>query len=637
VLIPVLFPRTINQERLTLPSTPAAGHYDERRGECEAGRCRPSLVRFGCRIDCKADELTPDSIREALRTYLQPIKHDDPKLDFYTMYKRETMEYDTEYMQKYNDDLNTTLIFVRFHVPIVTTQHSQRSQAGLFSAVSSAFVIAVQPKLEADHTERSEAYLRAILLSLNRSIVPDEDPVAPSAWNGPPAEIVTTSDLLYASLLMSLLAAFVAMLGKQWLNRYLRHTGGSMIERCGDRQRKFDGLEKWPFRMCMESLPIMLQIALLLLMCGLSRYIWSVNTSVGRVVISFTALGVVFYIAVVIAGTSSYECPFQTPASIGLRQLRDNKTTQSLLTSLFPTRIISLIGAGWRNTRRMVVSSGIHSMATKFGYQTVTLLLRIDRAVGNAKQRLVQCIQIFRRAWLLPITVEGPPLPRHGPGLRVRVWNVESIRKQNMDNARCVSWVLRNITDPEAIDSAIRLAGTIRWFDGGSNHDPPFEFIVSTFEACFDSTKQLYPGIRDRAYFSAQAILQINTGARAQSSELASKYPIPTPAVPSSTFQHTDPDLHHVIRMLECNRGPGKPTLDFPKGDTNTDAHSLWMSNLFVDLTRVGPNPILKSYESYLSVAVTNHQAAIANTLLMWYMLLGGHVEEETFWAVDKS
>jgi hypothetical protein len=48
--------------------------------------------------------------------YFQPIKTNDPKLDFYTMYKRETMEYDTEYMQKYNEDLNTTLIFVRFCV-----------------------------------------------------------------------------------------------------------------------------------------------------------------------------------------------------------------------------------------------------------------------------------------------------------------------------------------------------------------------------------------------------------------------------------------------------------------------------------------------------------------------------------------
>ena len=68
------------------------------------------------------DTLTGDaSIQEALRMYLQPIKNDDPQIDFYTMYKRETTEYDTEYMQKYNEDLNTTLIFVCLStLPLIT-------------------------------------------------------------------------------------------------------------------------------------------------------------------------------------------------------------------------------------------------------------------------------------------------------------------------------------------------------------------------------------------------------------------------------------------------------------------------------------------------------------------------------------
>jgi len=131
-------------------------------------------------------------------------------------------------------------------------------------------------------------------------------------WNGPPTEIITTSDLLYASILMLLLAAFVTMLGKQWLNRYLRHTGGSMVEHCGDRQHKCDGLEKWPSRLFIESLPIMLQVTFLLLTCGLSWYMWSVNTSVADIVISFTVLGIMFYIGIVVAGTSLYECLFQT-------------------------------------------------------------------------------------------------------------------------------------------------------------------------------------------------------------------------------------------------------------------------------------------------------------------------------------
>jgi hypothetical protein len=463
-------------------------------------------------------------------------------------------------------------------------------------------------------------------------------------------EIVMTSNLLYASLLISLLAAFVAMLGKQWLNRYLRHAGRSMIERCGDRQRKFDGLEKWRFRLFIECLPIMLQIALLLLSCGLSRYMWSVNTSVARVIISFTALGTLFYTGIVAAGTSSYECPFQTPASIGLRYLRDN-----MLANLSSPNFASLIHITWKNTRRASrrvyditrsqssweispshIRSSIHITARKVGHQTIILLLQIDRAFGNAKQRLAQR---FKRAGFLPTTTQDthrqPIAPRKGPGLLIRVRNLESIRKQNAANARCVSWVLRNIADPEAIDSAVRLAGIIRWFDGDSAHDPPFDLIVSTFEACFDSTKQPYPGMRDRAYFSARAILQINARARVQSHECASKYPIP--AFSSSSVDYIDPDLHHVIHMLECNLDPSKPTLDFPLVSTSAHAHALWVSNLFVDLTWVGPNPTLKSYSTYLSGAFAGHQATIANNLLVWYILLGGHVEEETIWAFDKS
>ena len=51
----------------------------------------------------------------------------------------------------------------------------------------------------------------------------------------------------------------------------------------------------------------------------------------------------------------------------------------------------------------------------------------------------------------------------------------------------------------------------------------------------------------------------------------------------------------------------------------------------------MGSNRTLKSYPSYLSAAVANNRATIANTLLMWYIFLGGQVKEETLWAVDKS
>ena len=434
-----------------------------------------------------------------------------------------------------------------------------------------------------------------------------------------------------------------------------------MIERSGDRQRKCDGLEKWPFRFIVESLPVMLQIALLLLACGLSQYMWSINTSVAHTVISFTIFGILFYIGVVVAGTSSYECPFQTPASMALRHLRDSTTTQKLLASLSPPNVISLIYATLRNTWQGFISvshhiynttqypmaweislshivSSIHVLTRRLGHQIIILLLHFDQAFGNARRSLIQGVQGFRHAAQLPLTVRNIQHAHHmtqnSPGLQLHVWNVESIQRQDVVNALCVCWVLWNITDPEAIDSAIHLAGNIRWFGGNSDYDLPFNLIISTFEACFDSTTQLHPGTRDRAYFSARAILQVSIRARVQSNEHASKYPIPT--VPPSPFQHTDPDLHHVICMLRCNFNPGRPTFPFPMGGMNTHTHSLWMSNLLVDVTHMGPNPILRSCQSYFSAAITNDQAMIANTLLMWCMLLGGHVEEETFWAVDK-
>ena len=106
------------------------------------------------------------------------------------------------------------------------------------------------------------------------------------------------------------------MLGKQWLNRYQStEMRGTAIERSQNRQRKLDGIVAWYFDYVMESLPLMLQVALLLLGCALSRYLWEVNTTVAAVLIGFTSLGLLFYIFIVIAGTISENCPYQTPAA----------------------------------------------------------------------------------------------------------------------------------------------------------------------------------------------------------------------------------------------------------------------------------------------------------------------------------
>jgi len=112
------------------------------------------------------------------------------------------------------------------------------------------------------------------------------------------------------------------MLGKQWLNRYASiDMRGSAIERSQNRQRKLDGVVTWYFDYVMESLPLMLQVALLLLGGALSRFLWEINTTVASVILGVTSLGVAFYIFVVVAGAATMSCPYQTPGARILRYI----------------------------------------------------------------------------------------------------------------------------------------------------------------------------------------------------------------------------------------------------------------------------------------------------------------------------
>ena len=76
----------------------------------------------------------------------------------------------------------------------------------------------------------------------------------------------------------------------------------------------------------------MLQAALLLLGCALSRYLWEINTTVASVAIGTTSFGVAFYLSIVVAGTTSANCPYQTPAS---RILRSVASAASATSSAF--------------------------------------------------------------------------------------------------------------------------------------------------------------------------------------------------------------------------------------------------------------------------------------------------------------
>jgi len=176
--------------------------------------------------------------------------------------------------------------------------------------------------------------------TVNGSLFPDADPDSVT-WTGPPLEIVTVQCLLYASLAISLFVAFLAMLGKQWVNRYPRNRRGSATDESRDRRQKLDGLQKWIYP-AIESPPVMLQFGLLLLGCTLSLYLWTISRTVAGVILAFTIFGVTPYVFLNLAATLYYDCPYQTPPSIlvriAARRLKhgDTVVARSLVSDCIP-------------------------------------------------------------------------------------------------------------------------------------------------------------------------------------------------------------------------------------------------------------------------------------------------------------
>ena len=230
-------------------------------------------------------------------------------------------------------------------------------QAGLFSAVTSAFIIAVHSEIRPDPNEETAALLRVLLYKMDNTTFGDDVPALPQ-WTGPPRTIVQVQSILLASLTASLLSAFLATLGKQWLNRYNSiDKRGSAIERSRNRQRKLNGIVTWYFEYVIGSLPVRLQLALLLLGCALSLYLWGINITVASVVIGVTSLGITFYLFIVIAGTASLSCPYQTPGSRILRGLRRTVPILALRSArlAFPPAVTSAIGSAVALAFRYVV------------------------------------------------------------------------------------------------------------------------------------------------------------------------------------------------------------------------------------------------------------------------------------------
>ncbi|KAG1850149.1 hypothetical protein F4604DRAFT_1522201, partial [Suillus subluteus] len=90
-------------------------------------------------------------------------------------------------------------------------------QSGLFSTVSSSFIVAMESNLSPDPSDTTNALLTQLMyIGLGNFTAAGSTPVDPASTWSPSALTLRIQMIAYASLSMSLLAAFGAVLGKQW-------------------------------------------------------------------------------------------------------------------------------------------------------------------------------------------------------------------------------------------------------------------------------------------------------------------------------------------------------------------------------------------------------------------------------------
>jgi hypothetical protein len=380
------------------------------------------------------------------------------------------------------------------------------SQAGLFSAVTSAFIIEVHSHLLQDPNDVTAALLRVLLYKIDNTTFGNDIPVLPQ-WTGPPRTIVHVQAILFASLAASLLSAFFAMLGKQWLNRYAStEMRGTAIERSQYRQRKLDGIVIWYFYHVMEALPLMLQVALLLLGCALSRYLWEIDITVASVVLAVTSFGLIFYILVVVAGTISVVCPYQTPGARILRHishkishcillpaLRSAPSVISKLSTFVSSQFSYLIEASFCHLLAVKWSSSLQQPWYSMFNVAISLFCALAFPIALVADAcllggvlLLSFVSLGKIVWywlLAAPVVAIRDLSAFGRTVYHRFVGTFSAQTRGLDrqtialDLRCISWMLQMPLDKSVHLSALKHLATVMTL---GNFDPILIF------GCFD-------------------------------------------------------------------------------------------------------------------------------------------------------
>ncbi|QRV96752.1 DNA-directed RNA polymerase subunit beta' [Ceratobasidium sp. AG-Ba] len=242
------------------------------------------------------DRLTADKPGEELA----------PDAGIWQLYVEEATEYDNELVREKNGNLDVMLLF-----------------AALFSAILTAFLIESKNLLQEDTGDVTVSLLLAIAQSQQR--IEQGNPQMLSPIERPafsiPASARWINGLWFTALALSLAAALIAMLAKEWLIAYTASRSRSARTYAHLHQKRLNGMIRWQALHIIDLLPSMLHVSLLLFSLGLAAYLWALDSGIAIAEIVITAIVLSFYGITTLLGSVYESCPYVTQISKYMRAI----------------------------------------------------------------------------------------------------------------------------------------------------------------------------------------------------------------------------------------------------------------------------------------------------------------------------
>ena len=195
-------------------------------------------------------------------------------------------------------------------------------KTGLFAVTVAAFIIEGYKRLSSDSAAATVLLLNQISQQLSAlSNGTQDSTLSPPLYSDssfrPAPSAIRINILWFLSLVLSLICALAATLIQQWSRQYrqLPKTETTLYKRARIRAYLFEGVENFGLPRAVGAVTALLHVAVFLFFAGLIDFLFSIDSTVGRVILGVMCSFGAIYTFLTFLPNIRPNCPYRTPFS----------------------------------------------------------------------------------------------------------------------------------------------------------------------------------------------------------------------------------------------------------------------------------------------------------------------------------